>query len=75
MKFKTAFLILLFLFFSNLCFSQIKDKKNAKDIDSIIKYKKMQLTKIEKEKEDLKELKYKLLKIYIALYIKKTLYR
>jgi len=71
MKFKTALLILLFLFFSNLCFSQIKDKKNAKDIDSIIKYKKMQLTKIEKEKEDLKELKYKLLKIYIALYIKK----
>ena len=50
MKFKIAFLILLFLFFSNLCFSQIKDKKNAKDIDSIINYKRMQLTKIEKEK-------------------------
>ena len=31
----------------------------------------MQLTKIEKEKEDLKELKDKLLKIYIALYVKK----
>ena len=71
MKFKTALLILLFLFFSNLCFSQIKDKKNAKDIDSIIKYKKMQLTEIEKEKKDLKKLKDKLLKIYITLYIKK----
>jgi len=64
MKFKTIPLMLLFLFFSNLCFSQ-------KDIDSVINHKRMQLTQIEKEKEDLKELKDKLLKIYITLYVKK----
>ncbi|MCD6489821.1 MAG: hypothetical protein J7K20_03735 [Thermodesulfobacterium sp.] len=66
MKFNKIFLILLFLIFPSLTFSQLLER----DIDKLIKSKEKQLIEIKKKREALEELKKKFLRVYIALYVK-----
>ena len=66
MKFNKIFLILLFLIFPFLTFSQVTEK----GIDKMIKSKEKQLIEIKEKRKALEELKEKFLKVYIALYIK-----
>jgi len=66
MKSNKIFLILLFLIFPSLTFSQVTEK----DIDKMIKSKEKQLIEIKEKRKALEELKEKFLRVYIALYIK-----
>jgi len=67
MKFRISLFLLSLLIFTAIYGSL----SIAKDINNILKYKNEQLNELERKKKELKALKEGLLKIYLALYVKK----